>query len=61
MADIVKDHLDSETLHSPAYPLNCPGCTNPTCRSIMSPIKPYTRLRDAAQGKPTPQQVKDLQ
>jgi protoporphyrin/coproporphyrin ferrochelatase len=45
MADIVKDHLDTETLHSPQYPLNCPGCTNPKmCRSMRNPIKPYTKM-----------------
>lgn len=44
MADIVKHHLDTETLHSPQYPLNCPGCTNPTCRSMRNPIKPYHKL-----------------
>ncbi|OQR90955.1 ferrochelatase, mitochondrial precursor [Achlya hypogyna] len=61
MADLVKDHLDSKTLHSAAYPLNCPQCDNPTCRSIMNPIKPYARLRDVATGVATPQSVDSLQ
>ncbi|CAH0490973.1 unnamed protein product [Peronospora effusa] len=43
-ADIVKQHLDSNELHSPAYPLNCARCTNPMCRSIVNPIKPYKKL-----------------
>ncbi|CAI5745894.1 unnamed protein product [Peronospora destructor] len=43
-ADIVKQHLDSNELHSPAYPLNCARCTNPMCRSILNPIKPYKKL-----------------
>ncbi|RLN90709.1 hypothetical protein BBJ28_00012953 [Nothophytophthora sp. Chile5] len=43
-ADLVKRHLDTEELHSPSYPLNCPGCTNPMCRSIVNPIKPYEKL-----------------
>jgi ferrochelatase len=43
-ADIVKQHLDTKELHSPAYPLNCAGCTNPMCRTIVNPIKPYTKL-----------------
>ncbi|KAG3102699.1 Ferrochelatase [Phytophthora idaei] len=43
-ADIVKEHLDSNELHSSAYPLNCAGCTNPMCRSIVNPIKPYKKL-----------------
>ncbi|CAK4663353.1 hypothetical protein LEN26_006182 [Aphanomyces euteiches] len=61
MADLVKDHLDTDALHSPAYPLNCAGCENPTCRTIINPIKPYSRLRDAAKGVPTPQTVEELQ
>ncbi|KAF0713288.1 Aste57867_4421 [Aphanomyces stellatus] len=61
MAALVKDHLDSEELHSAAYPLNCAGCVNPTCRSIMNPIKPYSRSRNAACGTPTPQSVHDLE
>lgn len=44
MADIVKSHLDSNTLHSPQYPLNCPECVNPMCRSIRNPIKPYDKF-----------------
>lgn len=44
MADIVKTHLDSETLHSPQYPLKCPACVNPMCRSISNPIKPYDKF-----------------
>uniref|UniRef100_M4BVJ6 Ferrochelatase, mitochondrial n=1 Tax=Hyaloperonospora arabidopsidis (strain Emoy2) TaxID=559515 RepID=M4BVJ6_HYAAE len=43
-ADIVKQHLDSNELHSPTYPLNCARCTNPMCRSIVNPIKPYNKL-----------------
>lgn len=44
MADLIKNHLDSEELHSPQYPLNCPGCTNPMCRSMRNPIKPFHKL-----------------
>ncbi|KAJ0399351.1 hypothetical protein ATCC90586_006806 [Pythium insidiosum] len=44
MADVVKTHLDSGELHSPQYPLNCPGCVNPMCRTIRNPVKPYTKL-----------------
>lgn len=44
MADIVKTHLDTKTLHSPQYPLNCPACVNPMCRTIKNPIKPYHKL-----------------
>ncbi|DAZ93278.1 TPA: hypothetical protein N0F65_010902 [Lagenidium giganteum] len=43
MADIVKTHLDSEELHSAQYPLNCPACVNPMCRSMLNPIKPFSK------------------
>ena len=60
-ADIVGKHLKSGELHTPSYALNCSGCINPTCRSIMDPIKPYSRMRDDAQGIETPQHVEGLQ
>lgn len=44
MADIVKHHLDSDALHSPQYPLKCPGCVNPMCRSMTNPITPYAKF-----------------
>lgn len=50
-ADIVTHHL-TDTSPSPAYALNCPGCTNPACRSIINPAPggaaDYCKLRDAA-------------
>eukprot|EP00937_MAST-01D_sp_MAST-1D-sp2_P008061 g8061.t1 len=62
-ADIVAEHLKSGELHTPAYALNCSGCVNPTCRSIMDPAgaAPYARMRDVAQGIDTPQGVEALQ
>ena len=48
MADLVATHLREEELHTAHYPLNCAGCTNPICRSICNPIRPYTKPRDAA-------------
>lgn len=57
MADLVSTHMKTNELHSPSFPLNCPGCVNPDCRMIMNPIKPYSRLRDVAQGQCTQQQV----
>lgn len=32
---------------SPQYKLNCAGCTNPACRTILNPLdRTYTKLRD---------------
>ncbi|ORX86397.1 mitochondrial ferrochelatase [Basidiobolus meristosporus CBS 931.73] len=31
MAEVVKENLEKGTLHSPQFPLCCPGCTNETC------------------------------
>lgn len=43
-AEIVAEHLASGQLHTPQYKMNCPMCANPDqCRSILSPITPYTR------------------
>ena len=63
MADIVGTHLESGELHTPSYALNCSGCVNPTCRSIMDPVggAEYTRMRDAANGISTPNEVAQLQ
>ncbi len=38
LAQIVRDHLAGEALHSTQYPLRCAGCTNPQCRNILNPI-----------------------
>lgn len=46
MAELVSAHLASGEVHTEQYPLNCAGCTNPICRSICNPIKPYKKLRD---------------
>lgn len=66
MADIVAEHLASGQPASPAYALNCPGCTNPACRTILNPAAPYTKLREGndkcvVQGWPTAKDVGDLQ
>eukprot|EP00475_Leptophrys_vorax_P043082 TRINITY_DN8181_c0_g1_i1.p1 TRINITY_DN8181_c0_g1~~TRINITY_DN8181_c0_g1_i1.p1 ORF type:complete len:385 (-),score=98.17 TRINITY_DN8181_c0_g1_i1:25-1179(-) len=46
LAHLVKDHLDSGNAHATAqYPMNCPYCTNPSCRSIVNPVKPYQNNR----------------
>ena len=45
-AEIVKDHLASGRVSTPQYELNCPGCVNPVCRSVLNPIAPYKKLRD---------------
>jgi hypothetical protein len=38
--------LRAGTLCSNQYKLNCPQCTNPTCRTVLNPVKPYKKLRD---------------
>lgn len=56
---------------SPQYAINCPGCTNPACRTILNPAAPYTKLRDrydpavgckavAGSPWPTPAEVQRL-
>jgi ferrochelatase len=35
---------------SPQYSLNCAGCVNPTCRSVLRPARPFAKLRDAYDG-----------
>jgi ferrochelatase len=46
LADLVKEHLDSGRSHySNQYPMNCPYCVNPTCRSILNPVQPFENLR----------------
>jgi len=37
LAEIARDHIQSETLHSGQYRLRCQGCVNPMCRSLPSP------------------------
>jgi protoporphyrin/coproporphyrin ferrochelatase len=45
LADILLEHLRAPApVDTPLYALNCPGCTNPLCRSL--PNKAYRRLRD---------------
>lgn len=39
MADIVRAHLVSGELHHPKYRARCPGCRNPSCRQLVSPVK----------------------
>lgn len=46
MAQLVADHLAREEVCTTQYAFNCSGCTNPICRSICNPIKPYTKVRD---------------
>jgi ferrochelatase len=41
MADIVHKHLQSEEAASRQYGMRCPGCTNPDCRQLLNPAKPY--------------------
>jgi protoporphyrin/coproporphyrin ferrochelatase len=43
LADIVVEHLRSGEACSRQYGLRCPGCENPQCRNILSPVAPYDR------------------
>jgi hypothetical protein len=48
-ADIVATHFESGAVTAtPQYALNCAGCTNPICRTILKPVAPYEKLRDVA-------------
>ena len=46
-AEIVSSHLERQEMCTAQYQLNCPGCTNQYCRSILNPIAPYAKLRDS--------------
>jgi ferrochelatase len=54
MSEILLDHLSTQQVASAQYPLPCPGCINPACRSVLNPTKPYTKHRDAAEGCSVP-------
>mmetsp|Transcript_15467 Transcript_15467/g.23192 ORF Transcript_15467/g.23192 Transcript_15467/m.23192 type:complete len:358 (+) Transcript_15467:91-1164(+) len=41
LTDVVKDHLDSQQHHSPLYPVHCPSCDNPMCRTIINPAQSF--------------------
>jgi ferrochelatase len=50
-AALLREHLDARTAaRSPQYALNCAGCTNPACRTILNPAHPYSTAMDAARG-----------
>jgi protoporphyrin/coproporphyrin ferrochelatase len=38
LAEMVRDHLKSGTIHSSQYLTRCAGCTNPQCRNILNPV-----------------------
>jgi ferrochelatase len=48
LAAIVAEHLRSGEACSLQYGLRCPGCVNPQCRDILSPIAPYRRTNVSA-------------
>lgn len=53
-AEIVAAHLKhGQAADTLKYALNCPTCTNPTCRSVLNPVAPFINYR-AQYGK-TPQ------
>jgi len=43
LAQIVLEHLRNGEPSSTQYGLRCPGCTNPQCRNILNPVRPYQR------------------
>jgi protoporphyrin/coproporphyrin ferrochelatase len=48
-AELVSEHVASgKPAASSQYSLNCPGCTNPACRTILNPVAPYEKRRDSA-------------
>lgn len=48
LAEIVHEHLQSGEACSKQYGLRCPGCVNPQCRNILSPVAPYKRTNVTA-------------
>jgi protoporphyrin/coproporphyrin ferrochelatase len=38
LADIVREHLESNVVCGVNYPVRCPGCVNPDCRRILNPV-----------------------
>jgi ferrochelatase len=50
MAQLVAAHLKKgDEVCTEQYGLNCAGCTNPICKSVVNPVAPYQKLRDQAQ------------
>ncbi len=43
LAEVVLEHLQSGEACTKQYGLRCPGCVNPQCRNILSPVAPYRR------------------
>jgi protoporphyrin/coproporphyrin ferrochelatase len=43
LAEMVRDHLTSDAVHSSQYPMRCAGCTNPQCRNILNPVRPIAK------------------
>jgi ferrochelatase len=43
LAEIVGDHLAAGEACSRQYGLRCPGCVNPQCRNVLSPVAHYRR------------------
>lgn len=61
-ADIVAQHLQTGEVCTPQYNMNCAGCVNPTCRTLLNPVGGhYQRLRDLAKGIHTPTTTEELQ
>jgi len=50
-AELVQEHLASGEVCSEQYKINCAGCVNPMCRSIVNPIKKYENIRTMVKAK----------
>jgi hypothetical protein len=46
-AEIVHEHLSNkEACRTSQYRINCLGCVNTNCRSIINPVVPYISLKN---------------
>jgi ferrochelatase len=47
-AELVAAHLaHGRSVDTKQYQLNCPGCFNQTCRTIVNPVEPFVNMRTA--------------
>ena len=52
IADLVAEHLRSGLVCSTQYPLHCPGCVNPQCRTLLNPVGDVESPRVAGEVRP---------
>ena len=51
LADIVREHLASGRPYGALYRTRCPGCENPQCRQILSPVTDGACPRPRSRGR----------